>query len=195
MICWASFSRCFIYSFVIQVISEKALCSRDFNSNLKDIFYIKTIAAIIPRFSYKCIFTLVVSFLKNQKYEFNRLLRMNFLTCYSCLYYSFIVAGSLVPISSIKWSGCFLIIRITYWLISSIFNLQFLALKSEKLKVTMLFRKYFFVFTVYRRITNNKTGTRLPKRLIFCFHWLVFVYISLLKIVAFFWIFVVVVIL
>ena len=29
---------CFIYNFVIQVISEKTLCSKDFTGNLRDIF-------------------------------------------------------------------------------------------------------------------------------------------------------------
>ena len=33
-----AFYGCFIYNFVIQVISEKAVCSKGFNSNLKDIF-------------------------------------------------------------------------------------------------------------------------------------------------------------
>ena len=38
MICWGRSTSCFIYSFVIQVISEKALWSNGFTSNLRDIF-------------------------------------------------------------------------------------------------------------------------------------------------------------
>ena len=37
----------FFSSFVIQVISEKALCSRGFTSNLRD-FHVKIIVTIIP---------------------------------------------------------------------------------------------------------------------------------------------------
>ena len=32
-----AFTGCFIYNFVIQVISEKTLCSKGFTSNLRDI--------------------------------------------------------------------------------------------------------------------------------------------------------------
>ena len=51
---------CFIYNFVIQVISEKSLCSKDFSSNLRDNSY---------RFCYKFAFILFLSFLTNQKQE------------------------------------------------------------------------------------------------------------------------------
>ena len=37
-ICWGRSTGCFIYNFVIQVISEKTLCSKGFTSNLWDIF-------------------------------------------------------------------------------------------------------------------------------------------------------------
>ena len=36
-ICWGHSTSCFIYNFVIQVISEKKLCSEGFTSNLRDI--------------------------------------------------------------------------------------------------------------------------------------------------------------
>ena len=36
--CWRISTGCFIYNFVIQVISEKTLCSKGFASNLRDIF-------------------------------------------------------------------------------------------------------------------------------------------------------------
>ena len=51
MICWGPSTSCFIYSFVIQVISEKTLCSKGSTSNLRDIFI------------------LFLSFLKNQNQE------------------------------------------------------------------------------------------------------------------------------
>ena len=35
---WRRSTGCFIYSFVIQVISEKTLCSKDFTSTFTDIF-------------------------------------------------------------------------------------------------------------------------------------------------------------
>ena len=38
MASWTCSADCFIYSFVIQVISEKTLCSTEFTGNLRDIF-------------------------------------------------------------------------------------------------------------------------------------------------------------
>ena len=43
-----AFYSCFIYNFVIQVISEKTLCSKGFTSNLREIFTWKLIVTIIP---------------------------------------------------------------------------------------------------------------------------------------------------
>ena len=43
--------------------------------------------------------------------------------------------------------------------------------------------------TVYHRITHNSTSARWPKRIIVCFLWLLFVFISVLKIIALFWMF------
>ena len=37
-ICWGNSTGCFIYSFVIQEISEKTLSCKGFTSNLRDIF-------------------------------------------------------------------------------------------------------------------------------------------------------------
>ena len=48
---------------MIQMISEKALCSKGFTNNLKDIFTDNY------RFSYKFAFILFLSFLTNQKEE------------------------------------------------------------------------------------------------------------------------------
>ena len=105
---------CFIYSFVIQVISEKTLCSKYFTSSLR-VFLHENNRNYNFYFSYKSGFIqLFVLFYKrktkirfsaswlsgNEKYfcslfivsrtllqshaKFNRLLESNFLTCYSC---------------------------------------------------------------------------------------------------------------
>ena len=47
MICWGRSVGCFIYSFVIQVISEKILYNTGFTA-VWEIFYMKIIATIIP---------------------------------------------------------------------------------------------------------------------------------------------------
>ena len=74
-----------------------------------------------------------------------------------------------------------------HWLISSILAPE----KWKTFNVTVLLRQSFFVNTVYHRITHNSTSTRWPKRIIVCFLWLLFVYISVLKIIALFLVFVV----
>ena len=51
----------------------------------------------------------------------------------------------------------------------------------------MLLRQLFLVNTIYDRITDNNRSTRWPKRFIVCVLWLVFAYISVLKIIALFW--------
>ena len=38
-ICCGRFTNCFAYGFVFQMTREKALCRKDFTSNLKDVFY------------------------------------------------------------------------------------------------------------------------------------------------------------
>ena len=47
-ICWGLSTGCFICSFVIEVISEKALCNKGFTNNLRDIFTINYNETIIP---------------------------------------------------------------------------------------------------------------------------------------------------
>ena len=101
-ICWGHSTGFVIYNFVIQVISEKTLCSKGFASNLRDIFTWK----YRNYNSYKFIFILWIGFhqvgglvtrnisafclsrtLLQSHTEFNRLIKRNFLTCYSCTYY------------------------------------------------------------------------------------------------------------
>ena len=57
----------------------------------------------------------------------------------------------------------------------------------KNFNVTVLLRQSFFVNTVYHRITHNNTSIRWRKIIIVCFLWLLFVYVSVLKIIALFW--------
>ena len=41
-------TSCFIFGFVIQVVTEKTMCSKDLTSNSRDYFYIKIIEIVIP---------------------------------------------------------------------------------------------------------------------------------------------------
>ena len=95
-----------------------------------------------------------------------------------------LVVASLVPTCRIKW-----LVASWYLVLYTDWYLQFLHLKSENVKVTMLVRRSFFVNTIYRRITNNNTGTQWPNR----FSWLLSTFV--LKIITLFWIFVTFVIL
>ena len=54
---------------MIQVISEKTLCSKGFTSNLRDILHQNNRNYNSYRFSYKFAFILFLSFLTNQKQE------------------------------------------------------------------------------------------------------------------------------
>ena len=38
---WGHYTVCFIYSFVFQVIRDKTMCSKEFTSNSRDIFFMK----------------------------------------------------------------------------------------------------------------------------------------------------------
>ena len=102
-ICWGCSTGCFIYSFAVQVISEKTLCSKGFSSNLRQIRFYPVFALSYKtktriRFSaiwwsgnkkYFCFFFVASRALLQSHAEFNRLLKRNFLTSYSCSYYSF----------------------------------------------------------------------------------------------------------
>ena len=68
-ICWGRSTGYFIYNFVIQVISEKTLCRKDFTSNLRDIFAWNNRNYDSYIFTYKFAFILFFSFLTNQKEE------------------------------------------------------------------------------------------------------------------------------
>ena len=63
-ICWERSTGCFIYNFVIQVISKKGLCSKGFTSNLIWKRYIHENNRIYNsyRFSYKFAFIQFMSF-------------------------------------------------------------------------------------------------------------------------------------
>ena len=67
-ICWGCSIGCFTYSFVIQVISEKALYERVY-LQFERCFYMKIIIAIILKISCKLTFILFLFFLPNQKQE------------------------------------------------------------------------------------------------------------------------------
>ena len=68
--CWSCSTGCFIYNFVIQVISEKPLCSKDLLA-IWEIFLHKNNPNYNSYiFSYKFAFVLFLSFLLNQKHEF-----------------------------------------------------------------------------------------------------------------------------
>ena len=80
-----------------------------------------------------------------------------------------LVVASLVPTCRIKW-----LVASWYLVLYTDWYLQFLHLKSENVKVTMLLRRSFFVNTIYHRITDNNTGTQWPTRMSllvgFCLH-------------------------
>ena len=59
-------TSCFIYDFVIQMISEKTLCNKHFIGNLRDILHENNRYYNSHKFSYKFAFTLSLSFLANQ---------------------------------------------------------------------------------------------------------------------------------
>ena len=67
--CWGCSTGWFIYSFLIQVISDKTLCSKSFTSNLRIFLHENNRNYISFRFSYKFAFILFLSFLTNQKQE------------------------------------------------------------------------------------------------------------------------------
>ena len=47
LICWGRSTCCFVYSFLIQLISEKTLSSKGFTSNLRDNLYENTVLNIV----------------------------------------------------------------------------------------------------------------------------------------------------
>ena len=55
-ICWGRSQSCFLYSFVFQVISEKALCSKDLTRNLREFLYENNRNYSSYKFSYKFAF-------------------------------------------------------------------------------------------------------------------------------------------
>ena len=69
MICWGRSIGCFIYSFVIQVISEKILYNTGFTSSLRDFLHENNRNYNSYRFSYRFAFILFLSFLTNQNQE------------------------------------------------------------------------------------------------------------------------------
>ena len=75
-ICWGHSTSCFIYNFVIQVISEKKLCSEGFTSNLRDIVLHENNCNYHSyRFSYKFSFILFLfSYKPNMNQVFSKLL-------------------------------------------------------------------------------------------------------------------------
>ena len=58
---------CFIYNFVIQVISAKTPCSKDFTSNLRDFLHENNHNYNSYIFSYKIAFILFFSFQKQKQ--------------------------------------------------------------------------------------------------------------------------------
>ena len=68
-ICWRRSGGCFIYSFEIQVISEKRLCRKVLLAIWEIILYDNERNYNSYRFSYKLAFILFLSFLTNQKKE------------------------------------------------------------------------------------------------------------------------------
>ena len=66
---WGQTTGCFIYDFVFQVISDKALCSKDFTSCLRDILDENNCNFNFSKWRYKLGFIPFVSFHMNQKQE------------------------------------------------------------------------------------------------------------------------------
>ena len=69
-ICWGRSTGCFIYSFVIQVISEKRLCSKVLLAVWETLLHEHNCHYAYYWFGYKFVFILFYSFLANQKQEF-----------------------------------------------------------------------------------------------------------------------------
>ena len=70
-ICWELSLSCFVYGFVLQVISEKTLGNKNFTSNFRDILYENNCNYNSSKFSYKFAFIPFLSSRKNQKQESN----------------------------------------------------------------------------------------------------------------------------
>lgn len=67
--CWGYSASSFIYDFVFQVISDRALCSKDFTSCLRDILDENNCNFNFSKWRYKLGFIPFVSFHMNQKQE------------------------------------------------------------------------------------------------------------------------------
>ena len=67
--CWGRSTRCFIYGFALQMISEKTLCSKVFTRCLWGIFYENNHNYNSYKSSYKFTYISFSSFCRNQKQE------------------------------------------------------------------------------------------------------------------------------
>ena len=92
-ICWQDSKGCFISNFMIQVVSEKTLCSKGFISNFRDIFTWKWSNYNSYRFSYKFAFMLFLFLL----------IYVCKSRCYKSEYCSFNVIANIFSCGQIGW--------------------------------------------------------------------------------------------